>query len=352
MEEKYYKLWFLCLEIKNSDKINIINEGISPFEFYKMDEKQYLNYGININNAEKIEKSKSDNKVLQIQDYINKNEINIMLYTDSIYPESLKNIYNPPAGLFMKGNMPDTQNSISVVGARYATQYGMTAAYKMSFEMASKGLVIISGMARGIDTSAHKGTIDAGGVTVAVMGSGFKHIYPTQNLKLFDDILKNGCIITEYAPDVMPFAYNFPERNRIISGLSRMVLVVEAGIKSGSLITASLALEQGKDVLAVPGNIYSPKSSGTNKLIQDGAKLIASTDDILCEFGIDPHISEIQNLDDNEKEIIEMMKTGGASLDFLMQNEKLNSGQVLSIIGRLECKGIIKKGFGNYFILC
>ena len=352
MEEKYYKLWFLCLEIKNFDKINIINEGISPYEFYKMDEKQYLNYGININNAEKIERSKTDDKIKQIQDYLDRNGINIIFYTDSSYPESLKNIYNPPFGLFIKGNMPDTQNSIAVVGARSATQYGMTAAYKMSFEMASKGLVIISGMARGIDTCAHKGTIDAGGITVAVMGSGFKHIYPPQNLKLSDDILKNGCIITEYAPDVMPFAYNFPERNRIISGLAKMVLVVEAGLKSGSLITASLALEQGKDVMAVPGNIYSPKSSGTNKLIQDGAKLITSTDDILYEFGIEPHNSEIQNLDDNEKEIIEMMKSGGAALEFLMQNEKLNSGQILSAIGRLECKGIIKKGFGNYYVMC
>jgi DNA processing protein len=352
MEDKYYKLWFLCLEIKNADKINIIKEGISPYEFYKMDEVQYLNYGININNAEKIEKSKLDDKVKQTQDYLDKNGINIIFYTDFAYPESLKNIYNPPAGFFIKGSMPDTRNSIAVVGARSATQYGMTAAYKMSFEIASKGLVIISGMARGIDSCAHKGTIDAGGITVAVMGSGFKHIYPAQNLKLADEISKNGCIITEYAPDVMPFAYNFPERNRIISGLSKIVLVVEAGERSGSLITASLALEMGKDVMAVPGNIYSPKSSGTNKLIQDGAKLIASTDDILCEFGIESHSAEIQNLDENEKEIIIMMKSGGASLDFLMQNEKLNSGQVLSAIGRLECKGIIKKGFGNYYVLC
>jgi DNA processing protein len=207
-------------------------------------------------------------------------------------------------------------------------------------------------MARGIDSCSHRGAIDGGGMTAGIMGSGFKNIYPKENNLLAEEISKNGCVITEYVPDEMPMPYNFPERNRIISGLAKFVLVVEAGERSGSLITASLALEQGKDVFAVPGNIFSFNSTGTNKLIKDGAKPITCTDDVLEEFGIFQNDKKFNTTDEFEIAILNLLKSGGMNIEHILQSSNLDSNFVLTTLSRLECKGIIKRVYGNYYILC
>ena len=206
-----------------------------------------------------------------MEEYMNKNDIKYITILDENYPTNLKKIYDPPVLLFYKGNIELLKyKKIAVVGSRTATNYGMNTAFRISKEL-SKKYVIISGLARGIDSAAHNGSIYANGKTIAVVGNGLDTIYPKENTNLFKSILKNGLIISEYVVGTKPMPSNFPERNRIISGLSSGVIVVEAAKKSGSLITADLALEQGKTVYAVPGNIDSLMSVGTNELIRNGA---------------------------------------------------------------------------------
>jgi len=212
-------------------------------------------------------------------------EIRKINKTNSEYPVLLKEIFNPPKGLFIKGSIiPKDAGAIAIVGTRTPTAYGIKQCEKISHELAKRGITIISGMARGIDSVAHRSAIKAGGRTIAVLGSGLNRIYPPENKKLYEDISKNGAVISEFASDTPPMPYNFPRRNRIISGMAIGVVVVEAAVRSGSLITANFALEQGRDVFAMPGNINSSRSNGTNALIKDGAKLVEDVSDILDEF--------------------------------------------------------------------
>ena len=194
------------------------------------------------------------------------------------------NIYDRPAFLYVRGNLNKDDINIAVVGSRQASTYGKYTTEKISRELALKGLTIVSGMARGLDSAAHRGALTAHGRTVAVLGSGLDVIYPPENKKLFADIIQNGAVISEFPLGTPPRSTNFPARNRIISGMSYGVVIVEAGEKSGSLITARLALEQGREVFAVPGSIDTAGSRGTNKLIKQGAKLIENVDDILEEI--------------------------------------------------------------------
>lgn len=224
------------------------------------------------------------------------------------YPEQLKNIYNPPLKLYVLGNKKLLhKKGIAVVGSRKATQYGKNIAYKISKELSENGINIISGLAIGIDTCAHLGTLEAQrfiensaknevtseiikntmniGQTIAVLGSGIDNIYPKENIEIARKIIKSGgCIVSEYPLGTKPEKLHFPQRNRIISGLSSGVLVVEASRKSGALITAEFALEQGKEVFAVPGDIIREQSEGCNELIKDGANLIMSSNEILQEI--------------------------------------------------------------------
>lgn len=199
------------------------------------------------------------------------------------YPEKLNKIYAPPSKLFVWGDEAILNKpSIAIIGCRQASEYGRRIAFKFAYELSKKGIIIISGLARGIDTYAHLGAVKAQKKTVAVLGSGFNHIYPEENIKLCKEIIKyGGVIITEYEKETKPLKMNFPIRNRIISGLSNGVLVVEAKQRSGTLITVDYALEQGKDVFVIPGNINNANSYGTNELIKQGAIPVTNIDDIL-----------------------------------------------------------------------
>lgn len=205
---------------------------------------------------------------------------------DKEYPQNLLNIYDPPKQLFVLGNEGILNEfGIAIVGSRKPTKYGEQTAKSLAYNLARYNINVISGMAKGIDAAAHTGCIMAKWKTIAVLGSGFNHIYPKENINLLKSILsRGGAVITEYEPNTMPDGKNFPRRNRIISGLSQGVVVVEAAERSGSLITAELALEEGKEVFAIPGNITSLLSQGTNQLIKDGAKLVTNVFDILEEY--------------------------------------------------------------------
>lgn len=217
------------------------------------------------------------------------------------YPDNLKNIHKPPEILYVNGSFAaEDRNAVAIVGSRRATPYGLEMAEKLAYELAAKGATIVSGMARGIDSASHRGALRAGGRTIAVMGSGHNHIYPPENKGLYRDIAKSGVVVTEFENDISPLPRNFPIRNRIISGLSLGVVVVEAARNSGALITADFALDQDREVFAIPGKISSATSSGANELIKNGAKLVQTADDILEELSL----HEIKPLSGRDKDLI------------------------------------------------
>ena len=220
---------------------------------------------------------------------IKKYDVEVITIDEDQYPKNLKHIYNPPRVLYVKGKLiPEDYYSIGIVGSRKASFYGQQNAERLGSELAQKGFTVISGMARGIDTYAHKGALKAKGRTIAVLGSGINVVYPPENKTLMDEISRNGAVISEFPIDTRPNRQNFPMRNRIISGLSMGVLVIEAARKSGALITASFALEQGREVFSLPGRVDMSTSRGTLGLIKEGAKLVESVDDILEELHSKP----------------------------------------------------------------
>lgn len=222
--------------------------------------------------------------ILRQIDGLNQAGFRVVTFLDECYPKNLLNMYDRPALLYVAGVLNSDDISIAVVGSRHASTYGRYTTDRISRELALRGVTIVSGMARGIDSCAHRGALAAKGRTIAVLGSGLDVIYPPENKKLFDAIVQQGAVISEYPPGTPPLPFHFPARNRIISGMSWGVLVVEAGEKSGSLITAKLAMEQGREVFAIPGPIDSASSRGANSLIKQGAKLIENVDDILEEI--------------------------------------------------------------------
>ncbi len=218
---------------------------------------------------------------------------------DAEYPLLLKNIHKPPKQLYVNGRLLETDEvAVALVGSRRASLYGIEMSEKFGYELALRGVTVVSGMAIGVDTAAHRGALKAKGRTIAVMGSGHGHIYPSQNKKIYEEIARTGAVITEFDDDMKPEPYNFPQRNRIISGLSLGIVVIEAAKDSGALITASLAAEQGREVFALPGKISSGTSSGANALIKDGATLVQSVDDILEEL----HLHEIKTITPGEED--------------------------------------------------
>lgn len=297
-----------------------------------------------------------------------KNNVNIVTYKDKPYPEKLLNIYDRPPYIYVRGTLSVKDVNIAVVGSRQASAYGNYTTERISRELAQKGVTVVSGMARGIDSAAHRGAISGRGRTLAILGSGLDVIYPPENKNLYSEIIENGAVISEYPLGTPPRASNFPERNRIISGVSYGVVIVEAGEKSGSLITARLALEQGREVFAVPGSIDSAGSRGTNKLIKQGAKLIENTDDILEE--ILPQLEEKKlfqpasepapketsaentpKLSAGEQNIIDLISTKKLHIDDLILLSGLPSSELLSTLTRLELQGRIQQHPGKFFSL-
>lgn len=222
-----------------------------------------------------------DRLFLTVLDQLDKNQVRLVAFCDEAFPSLLAAIPDPPALLYLRGDLPP-QDAFAIVGSRRATPTGLRLTREIAGELASRGIAIVSGLARGIDTAAHTGALDAAGPTVAVLGCGIDRIYPPENARLFQRILEgHGAIISEYSPGTPPLAGNFPGRNRLISGLCQGVLIVEAAEESGSLITADFALEQGRDVFAVPAGVASPVGGGVNRLLKQGAFLVTESADIL-----------------------------------------------------------------------
>lgn len=294
---------------------------------------------------------------IQLKEQWDRIGVRPVLSEDEEYPALLREIHLPPQVLFIKGKPSTFQKpAIAIVGARKCTAYGRQAAEKLASELAELGICIISGGARGIDTAAHRGALQTG-ETVAVFGCGVDISYPPENRELFSQIESAGSLISEYPPGTPPIAGNFPARNRIISGLSKGVLVVEAAEKSGSLITAHLALEQNREVFAIPGGILSPLSRGTNRLIQQGAKLVMDGTDLLEEFGLEiaskPATPELPELTASEQLILSQLSLEASkSLEELVNQTGLEWSAASLILFEMELKGWVKnEGLQGYIRL-
>lgn len=279
-----YWIWFATIKgLGPIQKKKLLDVYGTPENIYntKIDEIEatgVLKNGI----AEEIEKSKNVLLMKKYERYIQKNNIHLINITDENYPKLLKEIYDPPITLFCKGDITLlNQEAFAIIGCRNATSYGNLMSKEIAYKLAKENILIVSGLAKGIDVNAHRGALMAHGKTIAVLGCGVDIPYPTENIGIYKEIIQKGLVISEYIVGTKPEAGNFPARNRIISGLTKGILVVEATQKSGSMITVDFALDQGRNVYAVPGNINSPNSVGTNELIKQGAKLVTSYEEIL-----------------------------------------------------------------------
>src|ERR1700704_1785127 len=277
------------------------------------------------------------------------------------YPKSLREIHAPPIVLYVWGELKDRdQHAIGIIGARRTTHYGTESAKKLAYQIAYAGLTVISGLARGIDTAAHQGALAAKGRTIAVIGAGLSKLYPPENRALAEKICNgNGAIVSEFSMEIEPDRQTFPMRNRIISGWSHGILVVEAGANSGALITVSQALEQGRSVYAVPGHINAPSAQGSNRLIQQGAKLVMDASDILDDLQIllpeskpSPQAAArtLPSLSGEERRVYDAIEATETSIDDITEKTHLPSATVSSTMLQLELKRLVKQLPGKYFV--
>lgn len=288
----------------------------------------------------------------------------VVFFDDEDYPELLREIHDPPAMLFYRGRLPERDRlSIAVVGTRRATSYGIDAAKRISYDLAKEGTLVVSGLALGIDSAAARGALDANTencATAAVLGCGIDTIYPIENRRLFEEIAERGVILTEFWPSTAPERHNFPMRNRIMAGMTRGTLVVEAGERSGSRITANFARDEGREVFAVPGRIFDAASKGTNEMVRNGEALpVASAEHILSEFGFLDHNRKLgrdnsirtDDLSDEEKKIVMLLMDGELSFDEIAEKTELPMGMLNSYLTALEFSGLMKQLPGRVYEL-
>ncbi len=380
MSSLKYWVWLTSKRTINAHKIMLLLEHFDDiYDIY--DAEAYD--GIDEINA-KEKRELLDKSLLKAEKIIKKVEMlggRIVTFDDPTYPEPLKRILPPPYVLYMKGKEIDWNNlAISVIGSRECTPYGRVAAQKLSYEMASAGVTIVSGMARGIDSIAAISALKAGGNTVAVIGSGLDVVYPPEHGGLMRAIEENGLIITEYPPSTPPYGHNFPERNRIISGLSKGLLVVEACMKSGTAITAARARDYGRDIFAVPGGIFHDHSEGTNNMIKMGAILTNSVNDIFERYPAEvaalkpargkpviitrrkekitanvpkPDISlddeKYKNLSVQERRILELLLKENMHIDELVRESGIEISNLNATLSFLEMMGHVEKLSGNIY---
>lgn len=288
---------------------------------------------------------------------LKKHNVRMFTWNDAQYPQKLKEIYDFPPVLYVRGNLTsDDEWSVAVVGSRRATAYGREVTKRIVTDLARNKVTIISGLARGIDTVAHRTALDMGGRTIAVFGCGLDMVYPAENMKLAQEIIEKGALVSDYPLGTKPKAEHFPRRNRIMSGLSLGVLVVEAAESSGALITANLALEQNREVFSVPGSIWSPLSRGTNSLIQDGAKLVRNAGDIMEELNLNIVPQQLEfvehtGLTDIESSLIQRLSQEPIHIDEICRHSELPISTISSTLIMMELKGIVRQvGSMNYVL--
>ncbi|HHT87771.1 MAG TPA: DNA-protecting protein DprA [Clostridiales bacterium] len=368
--QELYKLWIGSIPIKAYKIKAIIEYFGSPEDAYyasdhAMEEmmRTLNNEGIRFTkrNLDAVLLRKDLGMVKKNMEYIQKQSIKYLTMLDESYPGKLRNIYDPPFLLYYKGvPLPDDKRVISIVGARECSVYGRETAKYLAGALANEGIVIISGLARGIDSYAHIGALAAEGVTYGIMGCGIDICYPVENINLYMDMQANGGIISEYGPGVNPLAYHFPMRNRIISALSDGIVVIEAKEKSGSLITVDLGLEQGKNIYAVPGRITDKLSAGCNNLIKMGAKPVTSPQDILEDFpGYDSIMQKVSSqpdqikltglLSSEEQAVYDIIDLSPKHIEELICLTGFEMGKLMEYLLSLELKDLIYQPVKNRY---
>ena len=396
MSNLKYWVWLADLRGLGSQmKLALLRNFLTPEAIYYAEEEELILAGADRRTLAALADRRFD-RAERILESCYRLGIRILTIQDTEYPDRLRNIYDPPLLLYIQGRMPlfDEEVAVAVVGSRRCTPYGVSAAEQLSYGMAKQGALILSGLARGIDTAALVGALRAGGCAAAVLGNGHDVIYPPENRGLYKDLAAAGVLISEYPPGTAPEGSHFPVRNRIMSGLSLAVLVVEAAERSGALITAHAALGQGRDVYAVPGPIDAPNSRGTNLLLRDGAGLVAEAGDLLRNYEtLYPHklrlretaplktlvcdcqeetakrpaekeaakekeealpvlkLSEADRLTDDQRRILQALAEGPLHVDDLIETTQLPARRVLSALTMLELEHYVRQGRAKYFSL-
>lgn len=360
--DKIYSLWFHKLNIPERDK-KYIYEFFGDFEnIYRANMGQYRTCGFSQKQIDYIMEAKGELEALKLsmEDFYRRG-ITIIDQSDKDYPYYLKQIADPPIVLFVIGNVKYlNQPMIAIVGARKCSEYGFECAKRLARELATFNICVTSGMALGIDEAAHKGALEVGS-TVAVLGTGIDVCYPASNYDIYEKIQDKGCIVSEYFPGTKGLPYHFPKRNRIISGMAIGTLVVEAALKSGSLITANLALEQNREVFAVPGNITSSLSGGTNNLIKNGAKLVMTAQDVVDELGcygfefknngMQLKLKEYDKLLAKDEIIVyDCLSWQPMNIDEIAMKLSWQIGALDTLLIKLQIKGLVQRLPGNRYM--
>lgn len=354
-----YTYWLACMPFGSEKKRMLVGDYFSAKAVYetKKEELERLSY---LNECDVKALTDLGCKKKYIEDYEKLAEKNIFFcpYTSPEYPSRLRNIYNPPFALFYKGKLPKEDGiKVAVVGARVCSAYGQKISEQIGEAFGKIGIDVISGMARGVDSAAHYGALKGNGKTFAVLGCGVDIVYPRQNRELYNRILENGGVISEYAPGTPAQPIFFPLRNRIISGLSDVVIVTEAKRKSGSLITADLAMDQGREVFCVPGRVGDSLSEGTNDFIHQGAGIITSFEQLMNDLNLTykPEkngVYDIGGLSKDEVTLYKALDEYPKSLDNILDASNLTISTVFEVISSLMSKGLIKETFKNNYVRC
>ncbi len=282
--------------------------------------------------------------------------IQVLTWLDTGYPDRLLEINQPPPVLYLQGDLvPDDQWAVAIVGTRRVTSYGRQVAEELAAVLVQSGVTVVSGLARGVDSMAHRSALYSGGRTIAVLGSGVDRVYPPENRRLAEEITRSGAVVSDYAPGTPPEAVNFPPRNRIISGLAQVVVVIEGGARSGALITAAFAAEQGREVFAVPGNIFSPRSVGTNRLIRSGAHPMTDANDVLEALNLErlANLRQARRLlpdNEQEREVLNILGFEARHVDEISRELPWNVNEVLSLLAMMELKGLVQKVSGMRYV--
>lgn len=368
------RIWFYGAKYFGARERELLLEAFDNVEnIFDASEKKLSAY-MNEKQKNELLRNRNIRRLAEHMEVLSEKGVSVIHYEHDSYPKKLKHIYNPPGVLYVKGRLIDEINNynscIGIVGSRNYSMYGKEMAYYFARELAKEGLIIVSGLAMGVDGQAHRGALKAGGYTMGVLGCGINMIYPMRNAELFYEMEQSGAIISEYDLDEKPMPYNFPQRNRIISGLTDGLLVVEAGRKSGSLITAGLSLDEGRQVFAVPGRISDINSVGTNELIRDGAVCVTSPEDILMELSknsgvkncgniqisLAEHIKMSQNQNENtlapvEKMVYSCLSLEPTYIDDIVCATGYSVREVISALYALEHRELVKQVVNGYYIL-
>jgi DNA processing protein len=349
----YWLAFARCLKV-GPKAFALLRSGFPTMrEAWTASERDLKTAGLESGVIEALKLHREQTDVNNSLEEINRLGLEVITITDSRYPKLLKEIYDPPAVLFTKGDISSLEHTcLAVVGSRLATNYGLTITKQLVSSLAQAGLTIISGLAYGIDTAAHRAALEVQGKTVAVMASGLDDIYPKANWQLAQQIIAQGGLwLSEFPPHTAPLKQNFPFRNRIIAGLAQGTLVIEAAKDSGALLTAKHALEANREVMAVPGNASSPLSVGTNELLKQGAHLITSSQDVLAIFGLSGKTiaKPREPLNPRLQKLLEQVPYEPTHLETLIRELKLPASALIADLTLLELKGYLADIGGNYY---